>query len=71
VLLGRRLAVTVDAFFVSARRDKMLSSLDLSALLKVALDEWRASVLPVPLPLVSAREQAMTLASLADGVLRQ
>jgi hypothetical protein len=35
VQLGRRLAVAVDAFFVSARRDKMLSSPDLSRVDKV------------------------------------
>lgn len=71
VQLGRRLAVAVDAFFVSARRDKMLSSPDLTALLGAALADWRASVQPVPIPLVSTRQQAKTMASLADGLLRQ
>jgi len=71
VQLGRRLAVAVDAFFVSARRDKMLSSPDLTALLGAALADWRASVQPVPIPLVSTRQQANTMASLADGLLRQ
>lgn len=42
--LGRRLAVAVDAFFVSARRNEMLSSHDLSAVLGAALQEWRATV---------------------------
>ncbi|GLQ10092.1 hypothetical protein GCM10007913_20240 [Devosia yakushimensis] len=71
VQLGRRLAVAVDAFYVSARRDKMLSSPDLTALLGAALADWRATVQPIPVPLVSTREQAKTMASLADGLLRQ
>ena len=71
VQLGRRLAVAVDAFFVSARRDKMLSLPDLFAVLGAALADWRTSVQPVPVPLVSTREQATTLASMADGLLRQ
>lgn len=71
VQLGRRLAVAVDAFFVSARRDKMLSSPDLTALLGAALADWRASVQPVPVPLLSTRKQAKTMAAMADGLLRQ
>lgn len=71
VQLGRRLAVAVDIFFVSARRDQMLSSPDLAALLEAALPDWRANVQPVPVPLVSTRQQAKTMASLADGLLRQ
>ncbi|WP_332702620.1 site-specific integrase [Devosia sp.] len=71
VQLGRRLAVAVDAFFVSARRNKMLSSQHLTALLGSALQEWRATIQPVPVPLVSTREQAKTMASLADGLLHR
>lgn len=69
LLLGRRLAADVDAFFVSARRNEMLSSQDLTALLGAALEGWKAHVQAVPAPLVSAREQAKTIASLADGLL--
>lgn len=71
VHLGRRLAVAVDAFFVSARRNEMLSSQHLTAVLGAALQEWRATILPVPMPLVSTREQANTMASLADGLLHR
>lgn len=71
MLVARRLAVEVDAFFVSARRDKMLSSHDLSTLLGSALAEWRNGVQPVPMRLVSTRDQAKTMAALADGVLHR
>lgn len=71
VQLARRLAVEVDAFFVSARRNRMLSSEDLSTLLGTALAGWRKSIQAVPIPLVSTRDQARTLASLADGVLHR
>lgn len=69
--LGRRLAVAVDAFFVSARRDKMLSSQQLSAMLGSALQDWRSTILPVPVPLVSTRKQAKDMAAMADGLLER
>ncbi len=69
--LGRRLAVAVDAFFVSARRDKMLSSHQLSAVLGSALQDWRSSILPVPVPLISTRKQAKDMAAMADGLLQR
>ncbi|MEQ8447663.1 MAG: site-specific integrase [Pelagibacterium sp.] len=71
MLLARRLAVDVDAFFMSARRNKMLSSQDLSTLLKTAQAGWRESIRAVPIPQVSTRDQARTMASLADGVLHR
>lgn len=71
ILLARRMVVKVDAFFVSARKDEMLTSQELSALLGVALADWARSVQPVPVPLISTRDQARTLASLADGVLHR
>lgn len=71
VHLGRRLAVAVDAFFVSARRNEMLSSQHLTALLGSALQEWRATIQPIPVPHVSTRERAKTMASLADNLLRR
>ncbi len=69
--LGRRLAVAVDAFFVSARRDEMLSSHQLTAVLGSALQEWRATIQPVLVPLVSTRNQAKSMAAMADGVLHR
>lgn len=69
--LGRRLAVAVDAFFVSARRDKMLSSQHLSAVLGSALQEWRSTILPVPMPLVSTRKQAKDMAAMADSLMQR
>ncbi|MCF1742063.1 DUF6538 domain-containing protein [Paradevosia shaoguanensis] len=56
IQLARRMVVKVDAFFVSARKDEMLSSQELSALLGVALADWRRSVQPVPVPLISTRD---------------
>lgn len=69
--LARRLAVAVDAFFVSARRDKMLSSHQLSAVLGSALQDWRSTILPVPEPLISTRKQAKDMAAMADGLLQR
>ena len=69
--LGRRLAVAVDAFFVSARRNEMLSSHQLTAVLGSALQEWRATIQPVPVPLVSTRKQAKAMAAMADGLLQR
>ena len=62
--LGRRLAVAVDAFFVSARRNEMLSSHQLTAVLGSALQEWRATIQPVPEPLISTRKQAKAMAAM-------
>lgn len=69
--IGRRLAVEVDVFFVSARRNEMLSSSDLSRILAAALQDWQAVVAPVPHPLRKMRDQAKDLAQSADGLLRQ
>lgn len=71
VRLARRLVVEVDAFFVSARRNAMLSSHDLSRLLGAALEDWRAGVQPTPVPLVKPRHQAKSLAQMADGLLKR
>lgn len=71
VRLARRLVVEVDAFFVAARRNTMLSSHDLSRLLGAALEDWRAAVQPTPVPLVKPRHQAKSLAQMADGLLKR
>ena len=71
IQIARRMVVDVDAFFVSARKDNMLTSQELTTLLGAALADWRRIVQPVPIPLISTRDQARTLASLADGVLHQ
>lgn len=70
VLLARRLAVDVDAFFVSARENSMLSSNDLSALLSAGLQGWRDNIQPVPMSVhVSTKKQATGMAALASDLL--
>lgn len=71
VRLARRLVVEVDAFFVSARRNAMLSSHDLSRLLGAALEDWRSAVQPTPVPLVKPRHQAKSLAQMAGELLKR
>src|SRR5690606_5667450 len=44
---------------------------DLSTLLGSALAEWRNGIQPVPMRLVSTRDQAKTMAALADGLLHR
>jgi hypothetical protein len=69
--LGRRMAVAVDAFFVSARRDENAFITRANCAVGAAIKDWWASVQPVPLPLVSTREQAKTMASVTDSLSRQ
>lgn len=71
VLLARRLAVDVDAFFVSARRNAMLSSQDLTTLLRAAMATWHDSPLASPFPLDAPRKQAKKMAAFADELLHQ
>lgn len=69
VLLARRLAVDVDAFFVSARENKMLSSNDLNAVLTAGLRHWEAGIQAVPDASMPGRRRAKDLATMAETVL--
>ena len=71
IRLARRLATSVDAFFVAARGNPMLSSADLAEVLQSARAEWDVALAPLPSLVLSPRQQARNYAKLAAGILER